>query len=214
MAPLQQPIFVGKVLGLALSLVCAPALLIGRPVHSPGGSALQQLSANALAQTSQRYQSSPTAQQDFDEDAGLEQPENIRTALFQAVYINRAGNLLGTFVNVPGGKIKVYASGQIEIEARDYTTEVTYYNNGRLRTVGNSRLTYFNDGRIRSIGRISFSYYGNGRLRTLGGLRFDYFNNGRLRDIDNVFFEYSSDGVIKRISTSQTNSGIRVIVVD
>ncbi|MBD0269471.1 MAG: hypothetical protein ICV77_14405 [Cyanobacteria bacterium Co-bin8] len=187
---------------------------MGRPVHSLGGSALQQLSANALAQTSQLDQSSPPAQQDFDEDAGLEQPEDIRTALFQAVYINRAGNLLGTFVNVPGGKIKVYASGQIEIEARDYTTEVTYYNNGRLRTVGNSRLTYFNDGRIRSIGRISFSYYGNGRLRTLGGLRFDYFNNGRLRDIDNVFFEYTSDGVIKRVSTSQTNSGIRVIVVD
>ncbi|MBD0337009.1 MAG: hypothetical protein ICV62_16090 [Cyanobacteria bacterium Co-bin13] len=214
MASLQQPIFVGKVLGLALSLVCAPTLLTGESPHSPGGSALQQLSANAFAQANQCYQSTPTAQQNFDEDAGLEQPEDITTALFQAIYINRAGEVLGTFVSVPGARIKVYASGQIEIEARDYTTEVTYYNNGCPRTIGNSRLNYFSGGRIRSIDRINFTYYGNGRLRTLGGLRFNYFNSGRLQDISNVALEYDSDGMLKRISASQTNSGIRVIVVD
>ncbi|MBD2259468.1 hypothetical protein [Pseudanabaena sp. FACHB-2040] len=213
MVPLQQPIFVGKVLGLALSLLCAPALLADGS-HSRVGSALQQLSTNALAQTSQRDQNSPPARQDFDEDAGLEQPEDIRTALFQAVYVNRAGDVLGTFVNVPGAKIKVYASGQIEFEARDYTTEVTYYDNGRPRVIGNSRLTYYNDGSIRSIGGINFSYYNNSRLRNLGSLRFVYFNSGRLQNIDNVSFEYDSDGVLKRISASQTSSGIRVIVVD
>lgn len=147
---------------------------------------------------------------DFEEEDIPDLEENG----FNAIYIDQQGDVLGTFVNVPGAKIQVYASGRIEIEERDYTTEFTYYTNGRLRTIGDARFTYYTDGRIRTIDDIRFTYYSDGRLREIGDVRFRYRSNGRLREIDDVSFDYETNGLIEQISDNETNNGIRIVIVD
>ncbi|EKU98073.1 hypothetical protein Lepto7375DRAFT_7333 [Leptolyngbya sp. PCC 7375] len=53
----------------------------------------------------------------------------------QPLDVDNAGNLLGTFVNVPGAKFKVYADGRVELQLRNYTTEVDHYPNGNIRSM-------------------------------------------------------------------------------
>lgn len=147
---------------------------------------------------------------DFEADDGLESEEEG----FDTIYVDREGNLLGTFVNVPGAKIKVYASGQIEFEARDYTTEVDYDSNGRIRAIGRTRLSYYPSGRIRSIANIDFRYSKSGRVRSIGDTDFDYARSGRISEIEDVEFEYDRDGILESIDASQTRDGIRIVVVN
>ncbi|PSN15338.1 hypothetical protein C7293_07550 [filamentous cyanobacterium CCT1] len=91
---------------------------------------------------------------------------------FQAIYIDALGNVLGTFVTVPGARLKVFANGQLTIDQRDFTTEITYFSNGRIRTLGDARFEYFSGGQISSINGIRFSYFTNGRLASIGDVRF------------------------------------------
>lgn len=147
---------------------------------------------------------------DFDEEDGLNQEEDG----FNAIYVDREGNVLGTFVNVQGAKLKVYADGRIELESRDYTTEVDYDANGKIRSIGNVRLRYFNSDRIRSIGDVDFRYSRNGHLDRIGNTEFDYSSRGRLRRIEDVRFDYDRDDILESIDDNETRDGIRIIVVN
>lgn len=147
---------------------------------------------------------------DFEEDDALEPMDNG----FNAIYVDNQGSVLGTFVYIPGAKLKVYASGQMVIEERDYTTRAEYYNNGRLREIGGVEFRYFNGGRIRSIGNVDFRYSNRGELTDVDNVHIKYANSGRVREIDGVRFEYERFGVIETISSVQTESGIRIVVVN
>ncbi|MGD1856829.1 MAG: hypothetical protein ACFB2W_21555 [Leptolyngbyaceae cyanobacterium] len=147
---------------------------------------------------------------DFDEDDEFEQAgEGIH-----AVYVDRAGNVLGTFVNIPNAQIKVYASGQIEITKQTYTVETNYGSDGQIRTIGRTRFRYFNNGRIREIDDIDFRYFNSGRLKRIANIDFSYFSSGRLRRIEQVRFRYSANDRLETISAAQTNSGIRIVIVN
>ncbi|MEM7794797.1 MAG: hypothetical protein AAF579_10125 [Cyanobacteria bacterium P01_C01_bin.118] len=133
---------------------------------------------------------------------------------FNAVYVDREGNLLGTFVNVPGAKIKVYSDGQIELDSRDYTTEINYASDGDIRSIGRERLSYSSSGRIRRIGDTNFRYTSRGALRSIGDTTIDYSSRGRLQKIEDVSFDYDRDGMIESIEARETRDGIRIIVVN
>ncbi|MEM6840445.1 MAG: hypothetical protein AAF609_26890 [Cyanobacteria bacterium P01_C01_bin.120] len=147
---------------------------------------------------------------DFEIDDGFEQAGEG----FHAIYVDRAGNVLGTFVNIPNAQIKVYSSGHILVSEQDYTVETTYYSDGKIRLIGRTRFRYFRDGRIREIDDINFRYLNNGRLRAIEDIDFNYFSNGRLKKIEDIRFRYDSDNLLETISAAQTRTGIRIIVVD
>lgn len=147
---------------------------------------------------------------DFDDEDGLTNAEEG----VNAIYVDTEGNVLGTFVNIPGAKIKVYADGRIELEDRDYTTELDYYSNGRIRSIGDDRFRYANSGRIRSIGTTDFRYTRSGVFRRVGNTELDYSARGRLQKIENVDFDYDRDGTIETIEDRETQDGIRIIVVN
>lgn len=200
-----------QTLALTLGIACAQALF-------SSGIAAGQLTemsphpwTNTVAQADQNYRIQDDFEAlDFDEEDDLETTEEG----FQAIYVNQRGGVLGTFVTVPGARIKVYASGQIEIDKRDYTTEITYYNDGRIRTLGNAQFTYYTDGRIRTIDNTRFRYFGTGRLQSIDNIDFRYYNSGRLQSIDDVSFDYEPIGEIRSISSAETRRGIRIVVVD
>ena len=146
----------------------------------------------------------------FDEEDGLDD----EGPGFHAIYLDREGNVLGTFVNVPGAKIKVYADGQIELESRDYTTEIDYYSDGDIRSIGNVRFRYSSGGRIRKIGDTDFRYSRRGLLQRIGDTELDYSSRGRLQKIEDVSLDYDRDGVIESIEARETRDGIRIIVVN
>jgi len=180
--------------------------------------ALFSLTARGLASTSAIAPTYPSHQDqqvsqalpDFEVDDDLETAgEGV-----QAIYVDQVGNVLGTFVNIPGARIKVYANGEIAIDEQDYTQEIRYFSNGRIRTIGNAEFGYFSTGRIREIDGIAFSYFSSGRPRAVGNIDFEYFSSGRLAAIDNVRFEYDSTGQLETISAAQTSSGIRIVVID
>ncbi|MFQ4134822.1 hypothetical protein PGN35_000725 [Nodosilinea sp. PGN35] len=151
------------------------------------------------------------AQVDFEFQPEALEPE--REGL-HAVYVDTAGNLLGTFVVVPGARLRIDATGQVEIDQRDFTTEATYFNDGRLRTLGDARFAYAINGRIRSIHGINFNYFSNGRLRAVGNTRLDYSRQGRLQRIADVSLDYDGSGTLRRINQNQTRDGIRIVVVN
>lgn len=192
-----------SIVKLALGLVLAPPLL---GLNSLG---LPSALVSAGAQTEPSYPTQTTF--DFEDDTLRPSEEG-----FQAIYVDSVGNALGTFVTVPGARLKVYASGVVEIDQRDYTAEITYFDDGRLRRLGNTRFTYYNSGRIRTIDNIRFSYFASsGRLQRIDNVDFSYFaSSGRLQRIDNVSFDYERSGVIRRISANQTHGGIRIVVVN
>jgi hypothetical protein len=192
-----------SIVKLALGMALAPPLL---GLSSFG---LPNALVSARAQTGSSY---PTQTTFEVEDDTLRPSEEG----FQAIYVDSVGNTLGTFVTVPGARLKVYASGVVEIDQRDYTAEITYFDDGRLRRLGNTRFTYYSSGRIRTIDRIRFSYFASsGRLQRIDNVDFSYFaSSGRLQRIDNVSFDYERSGVIRRISANQTHSGIRIVVVN
>ena len=183
----------------------APDFLAVDSIHS-----LRLISASA----SQRYQSQESSNDsiDFEEDDALDQSGRG----INAIYVDNQGNVLGTFVNIPGAKIKVFASGEIEIEERDYTTEIDYHRDGRIREIGNARFRYYSNDRIREIGNIDFTYRRNGQLKRIDNLRFRYFVNGRIKEIDNVRFDYesASSNLIETISSPFTRGGIRIVIVN
>ena len=161
---------------------------------------------------------SPVAQanQSYPTQASFEYQDNARELGeegFQAIYIDALGNVLGTFVTVPGARLKVYANGQLTIDQRDFTTEITYFSNGRIRTLGDARFEYFSGGQISNINGIRLSYFSDGRLSSIGDVRFSYFSQGQLRSIDDVSLEYEPRGIIRSISQNQTDDGIRIVVV-
>lgn len=167
---------------------------------------LPGLGSDSAAYANQSY---PT-QADFEfQDDDLELDEEG----FQTIYVDDLGNVLGTFVTVPGARLKVYANGQIAIDRRDFTTEVTTFSNGRISAIGEARFEYFSSGRISSINGIRFSYFNSGRLQSIDDIRFSYFSRGQLQSIDDVFFDYDRSGMIRSISQTQTSDGIRIIVV-
>lgn len=147
---------------------------------------------------------------DFEAEDGFEQMGEG----FHAIYIDRTGNVLGTFVNIPNAQIKVYANGQIAVAEQNYTVETTYYSNGQIRAIGQTRFRYFGNGRIREIDDIDFHYLSSGRLSAIENIEFDYFSSGRLRKIEEVRFRYDSDDLLETISADLTRNGIRIIVVD
>ncbi|MBT9316229.1 hypothetical protein [Leptothoe spongobia] len=148
---------------------------------------------------------------DFEEEDGLDHEK----AGFNAVYIDREGNVLGTFVNVPGAKIKVYSDGRIELESRDYTTEVDYNSNGEIRSIGDARLRYFSgSNRVRAIDDIDFRYRRNGLVERIGNTEFDYSSRGRLRRIEDVRLNYDRNDILESIDDNKTQDGIRIIVVN
>lgn len=173
------------------------------------GASDTSFSLAAVADASKRFQVSGS-QVDFEEDDALDQADEG----FNAVYIDNLGNVLGTFVNIPGAKVKVYADGRIELEERDYTTEVDYRGDGRVMRIGDVTFSYFRNGRIRTIDDIDFSYSRNGRLRGIGDLEIRYFASGRLKEIDTVDFEYEPSGILRTISETQTDDGILIVVVN
>lgn len=162
--------------------------------------------ADSLIQT----QKSTQILVDFDEEDGLDN----EGPGFHAIYVDREGNVLGTFVNVPGAKIRVYADGQIELESRDYTTEIDYYSNGNIRSIGDTRFRYSTNGRLRSIGDIDFRYSRRGLFQRVGNTELDYSSRGRLQKIEDVSFDYDRNGVIESIEARETQDGIRIIVVN
>lgn len=147
---------------------------------------------------------------DFEAEDGFEQ----MGAGFHAIYVDRVGNVLGTFVNIPNAQIKVYANGQVVVSEQNYTVETTYYSNGQIREIGRTRFRYFGNGRIREIDDIDFRYFSSGRLRAIENVDFDYFSSGRLRKIEEVRFQYDSDDLLETISADRTRSGIRIVVID
>ena len=165
-----------------------------------------------LVKATSQYQSQPQTQPllDFDEDDEFEAAGEG----FHALYVDIFGNVLGTFVNIPGAKIRVYASGQIAIAEQDYTQEIQYYSNGRIRSIGETRFRYSQSGRIREIDDTEFQYSSNGRLRAIGDVDFNYSSSGRLRAIEDVNFDYRSNGQLDTISADQTRNGIRIVIVD
>ena len=164
----------------------------------------------ANADSPKQTQTSTETSVDFDDDDGLDDEGDG----FHAIYVDREGNVLGTFVNVPGAQIKVYANGRIDLESRDYTTEVDYNSNGRIRTIGGARLRYFNNNRIRTIDGIDFRYSRNGRLERIGSTEIDYSSRGRLRRIEDVGFDYDRNNILESIDDNETRDGIRIIVVN
>ena len=199
-----------KRLTLLVGVVSLSTVLIGAMRFDSMAVGVKDVSGSIpITDVSQRYQASGSLM-DFEEDDALNQVAEG----FNAIYIDNLGNVLGTFVNIPGAKIKVYASGQIEIEERDYTTEAEYRSDGRVRQIGDVEFSYFRNGRIRSIDTIDFSYSRNGRLRNIGDLTIRYFSNGRLKEIDTVEFEYESSGLLRTISDTQTDAGILIVVVN
>lgn len=199
------------------SFICVQALLFAGT--APNSIAVDSLHSLRLiaASVSQRYQSQESSNDpiDFEEDDALDQSGRG----INAIYVDNRGNVLGTFVNIPGAKIKVFASGEIEIEERDYTTEIDYYSDGRdgrIREIGNVRFRYYSNDRIREIGNIDFTYRRNGQLERIDALRFRYFANGRIKEIDNVRFDYesASSDLIETISSSYTQGGIRIVIVN
>lgn len=172
--------------------------------------------ANAAISTIDPAQSSPEnlllsqVLPDFEEEDGFEEAGEG----FHAIYIDRAGNVLGTFVNIPNARIKVYANGYIVVDAQDYTVEMTHYSNGKIREIGRTRFRYFGNGRIREIDDIDFRYFSNGRLSAIESVDFDYFSSGRLKKIEEVRFRYDSNHLLETISADRTRSGIRIVVVD
>lgn len=147
---------------------------------------------------------------DFEDEDGFEEMGEG----FHAIYVDRAGNVLGTFVNIPNAQIKVYANGEIVVAEQNYTVETTYYSDGKIRAIGRTRFRYFRSGRIREIYDIDFRYFRNGRLREIDNTDFGYLRSGRLRNIEDVRFRYDSDNLLETISDDQTRSGIRIVVVD
>ncbi|WP_035990903.1 hypothetical protein [Leptolyngbya sp. KIOST-1] len=182
-------------LNLILATASIPALV--------GLSTLSPLVPDAVA--------SAVAQADFEFQPESLDPE--REGL-EAVYVDTAGNLLGTFVMIPGARLRVDASGQIEVERRDFTTEVTYFNDGRIRTLGNALFVYATSGRIRSVHGINFNYFSSGRLRAVGHTLLNYSRQGRLQRIADVSLDYDSSGALRRISQNQTRDGVRVVVIN
>ncbi len=166
-------------------------------------SALSPLLPNSVARA--------VAQVDFEFEP--EALDSEREGL-RAVYVDTAGNLLGTFISVPGARLRVDASGQLQIDQRDFTTEVTYFNDGRIRTLGNARFTYATSGRIRSIHGINFNYFSSGRLSAVGNTQLSYSRQGRLQRVAEVSFDYDGSGALRRISQNQTRDGIRIVVVN
>lgn len=156
------------------------------------------------------------ANQNYPTQTDFEFQENeleLATEGFQTIYVDALGNVLGTFVTVPGARLKVYANGQLAIDRRDFTTEVTTFNNGRISAIGAARFEYFSNGRISSINGIRFSYFTSGRLQSIDDIRFSYFSRGQLQSIDDVSFDYERSGVLRSISQTQTSDGIRIVVV-
>ena len=164
----------------------------------------------ADAHVSKQNQREANVLPDFDEDDGLEQEETA----FNAVYLDREGNVLGTFIDVPGARIRVYTGGSIEIETRDYTTGVDYYSDGQIRRIGNTRFRYSNSDRIRRIGETEFQYTRSGRFRQIGNVSFDYSSRGRLQQIENVDLDYDRDGILESIEDRETRNGVRIVVVN
>ncbi len=156
------------------------------------------------------------ANQNYPTQTNFEfQEEDLELAAegFQTIYVDALGNVLGTFVTVPGARLKVYANGQVAIDRRDFTTEVTTFNNGRISAVGEARFEYFSTGRISSINGIRFSYFNSGRLQSIDDVRFSYFSQGQLQSIGDVSFNYERSGALRSISQNRTSDGIRIIVV-
>ncbi|MEL6402682.1 MAG: hypothetical protein AAFR26_26960 [Cyanobacteria bacterium J06626_4] len=166
-------------------------------------------SATVLAS---RYQSQGINQPlpDFDEDDEFEQAGEG----FHAIYVDRLGRVLGTFVNVPGAQLQVYAGGEVAISEQDYTAAVDYRSDGRIRSIGDTRLSYFRSGRLRAVIGIDFNYFQSGRFRSIGTVDFAYFSSGRLKEIEGIDFDYDSDGVLETISDRETRNGIRIVVVN
>ena len=148
---------------------------------------------------------------DFDDDDGLDEHEEYG---IHTLYVDNAGNLLGTFVNVPGAKVKVYADGRVELQLRNYTREVDYYPNGNIRSIGDIRFRYYSNSRIRKIGGIHFRYNSRGVLRRIGRTNIDYGSRGRLEAIEYVDFDYDNNGMLESIEASHTRYGTRIVVVN
>ena len=174
------------------------------------GMATSAISTVDSAQPSPKELLLSQALPDFEAEDGFE----LMGEGFHAIYVDRAGNVLGTFVTIPNAQIKVYASGQIAIAEQNYTVETTYYSNGQIREIGRTRFRYFGNGRIREIDDVDFRYLSNGRLRAIENIDFDYFSNGRLRKIEEVRFRYGSDNLLETISADRTRNGIHIVVVD
>ncbi|MEM6256476.1 MAG: hypothetical protein AAF821_26505 [Cyanobacteria bacterium P01_D01_bin.156] len=164
----------------------------------------------ANAETLKSTQKSTQSLVDFNEEDGLDE-EAIG---FHSIYVDREGNVLGTFVNVPGAKIKVYADGQTELESRDYTTEIDYYSDGGIRSIGNARFRYSRNGRIQTIGGTDFRYNRRGLFQRVGDIEIDYSSRGRLQKIEDVSFDYDRSGMIESIESRETRNGIRIVVVN
>jgi len=147
---------------------------------------------------------------DFEPDDGFEQTGEG----FHAIYVDRRGNVLGTFVNLPNAQIKVYADGRIVVIEQDYTVETQYYSDGQIRTLGRTDFRYYRNERIRSIDDIDFRYFRSGRLRSIGSTDFDYSSSGQLQQIEDVRFRYDRDDLLETISAAETRRGIRIVVVD
>lgn len=189
-------------------LLMSGLLCVG--IASTPDRALAGTSAIAPAPPSQPGRLLGQALADFEEDNEFEQLGEG----FHAIYVDRAGHVLGTFVNIPHAKIKVYASGQIEVVEHDYTVETEFNSDGQIRAIGSTNFSYFNNGRIREINDINFRYFSSGQLREIETTDFDYSSSGRLRKIENVRFNYDSLGLLETISATQTLNGIRIVVVD
>ena len=184
--------------------------MLNAGVFSMPGMANSAISAIDPAQPSPETLLLSQALPDFEEEDGFEQMGEG----FHAIYVDRAGNVLGTFVNIPNAQIKVYANGQVVVSEQNYTVETTYYSNGRIREIGRTRFRYFGNGRIREIDDIDFRYFSSGRLRAIENIDFDYFSSGRLKKIEEVRFRYDSNNLLETISADRTRSGIRIVVVE
>ncbi len=171
-----------------------------------------KIAAAAATVLASRYQSQGVDQPlpNFDEDDEFEQAGEG----FHAIYVDRLGRVLGTFVNVPGAQLQVYVAGEVAISERDYTAAVDYRSDGRIRSIGDTRLSYFRNGRLRAVAGIDFNYFQSGRFRSIDTVDFAYFSSGRLKEIEGVDFDYDSDGVLETISDRETPNGIRIIVVN
>lgn len=198
-----------QALRLLTGLLGISTLLMSGVAGSAFAIAAPRTSAHSDTLISQRYQV-PGGPIDFEEDDALEPTDDG----FNAIYVNNRGSVLGTFINIPGAKIKVYANGQIEIEERDYTTEVDFRDDGSIREIGDVDFRFSGVGRISAIGDIDFRYSSSGRLREIADIEVRYFSSGRVKEIDTVEFDYERSGVIRTISEPQTEDGVWVVVVN
>lgn len=184
--------------------------MLGAGIFSIPGIANSAISAIDPAQPSSKGLLISQALPDFEEDDEFEQAGEG----FHAIYVDRAGNVLGTFINIPNAQIKVYANGQIEVSEQNYTVETTYFSDGKVRAIGRTDFRYFRNGRIREIDDIDFRYFRSGRLREIENTDFDYLRSGRLQQIEDVHFRYDFNNLLETISADRTRSDIRIVVVD